>query len=58
MMISDSALYHDILAHLRQAEPQEVGLQPEDVFGALTELVSVLVVAAHRCHRCYCCLKT
>ena len=39
------ALYHDILAHLRQAEPQEVGLQHEDVFGALTSLlVSVLVV--------------
>ncbi len=38
-------LYHDILAHLRQAEPQEVGLQREDVVGALTSvLVSVSVV--------------
>ncbi len=38
-------LYHDILVHLRQAEPQEVGLQREDVVGALTSvLVSVLVV--------------
>jgi VIT1/CCC1 family predicted Fe2+/Mn2+ transporter len=39
------ALYHDILTHLRQAEPQEVGLQREDVVGALASLlVSVLVV--------------
>ncbi len=38
-------LYDDILAHLRQAEPQEVGLQREDVVGALTSvLVSVIVV--------------
>ena len=38
-------LYHDILAHLRQAEPQEVGLQREDVVGGLTSiLVSVIVV--------------
>ncbi len=38
-------LYHDILAHLRQAEPQEVGLQREDVVGGLTSvLVSVVVV--------------
>ena len=39
------ALYHDILAHLRQAEPQEAGLQRGDVVGALTSvLVSVVVV--------------
>ena len=38
-------LYHEILAHLRQAEPQEVSLQREDVVGALTSvLVSVVVV--------------
>lgn len=38
-------LYYDILAYLRQAEPQEVGLQREDVVGALTSvLVSVLIV--------------
>ncbi len=38
-------LYHDILAHLRQAKPQEVGLQREDVVGALMSiLVSVIVV--------------
>ena len=38
-------LYHDILAHLRQAEPQAVGLQREDVVGGLTSvLVSVIVV--------------
>ncbi|NJN53961.1 MAG: hypothetical protein HC804_03905 [Anaerolineae bacterium] len=38
-------LYHDILAHLRQAEPQDVGLQREDVVGGLTSvLVSVIVV--------------
>ncbi len=45
MKISDTALYHDILAHLRQAEPKEVGLQREDVVGGLTSvLVSVIVV--------------
>ncbi len=38
-------LYHDILAHLRQAEPQEVDLQRADVVGALTSvLVSIVVV--------------
>lgn len=38
-------LYHDILVHLRQAEPQKVGLQREDVVGGLTSvLVSVVVV--------------
>ena len=40
-----SALYHDIFAHLRKAEPQEVGLQRGDVVGAITFiLVSALVV--------------
>ncbi len=38
-------LYDDILAHLRQAEPQEVGLQRADVVGAIASvLVSVIVV--------------
>ena len=38
-------LYHDILAHLHQAEPQEAGLRREDVLGGLTSvLVSVIVV--------------
>ncbi|MCA9873131.1 MAG: hypothetical protein KC441_05735 [Anaerolineales bacterium] len=38
-------LYADILAHLRQAEPKKVGLQREDIVGALTSvLVSVVVV--------------
>ena len=38
-------LYHDILAHLRQADPQEVVLQREDVVGGLTSvLVSIVVV--------------
>lgn len=37
------ALYHDIREHLRRAEPQTVGLQREDVVGAI---VSVLLSVA------------
>lgn len=37
------ALYHDIREHLRRAEPQSVGLQREDVVGAI---VSVLLSVA------------
>lgn len=39
------SLYHDMVAHLSQAEPQEIGLQREDVMGALAAtLLSVVAV--------------
>jgi hypothetical protein len=38
------ALYHDIRRHLRQAEPQAIGLQREDVVGAVA--VAVISVVA------------
>lgn len=38
------ALYHDMLAHLSQAEPQAVGLQREDLIGG-TAMVLVSVIA-------------
>lgn len=38
------ALYHDVLAHLSQAEPQAVGVQREDLVGAAA-IVVVSVVA-------------
>jgi hypothetical protein len=39
------ALYHDIRAHLSQAEPQAVGIQHEDVVGGVaTVLLSVVAV--------------
>lgn len=39
------ALYHDISAYLRQAEPQKVGMRREDVIGAVaTVLLSVAAV--------------
>lgn len=40
-----NALYHDIQRHLRRAEPQSVGLQREDVVGAVAFiLLSVVAV--------------
>lgn len=40
-----NALYHDIERHLRRAEPQSVGLQREDVVGAVAFiLLSVVAV--------------
>lgn len=39
------ALYHDVLGHLSQAEPQAAGLQREDVVGAVAAvLLSVVAV--------------
>ena len=39
------ALYHDMLAHLRQAEPQAIRLRRDDVVGAVaTTVLSVVVV--------------
>lgn len=37
------ALYHDIRRHLRQAEPQAIGLQREDVVGAVAVVVLSVV---------------
>lgn len=37
------ALYHDIRRHLRQAEPQAIGLQREDVVGAVAVIVLSVV---------------
>ena len=41
---SDTALYHDMLAYLRQAEPKAVGVQRADAVGALA-VVLLYVVA-------------
>ena len=38
------ALYHDMLAHLRQAEPRAIGFQREDAVGAMA-VVLLYVVA-------------
>jgi VIT1/CCC1 family predicted Fe2+/Mn2+ transporter len=42
--VQGDALYQDILVHLRQSEPQAIGLQREDVVGA-TAAVLLSVVA-------------